>query len=147
MLLNSVFYTHDPQQFLLLTPELKIKFTYTIMKAVLINHMSKVKVNPHVCRHVLTMVTASLKRIHEVQRLISRGIRDIHNWVRDVFWADNSKCLRTRVARRLRTNVYSKVANRFWIKPRFIDFQQHGNKIRKFFKISTKFNTETLSMF
>ena len=55
------------------------------MKAVLINHMSKVKVNPHVCPHFLTMVTASLKRIHEVQRLISTGIRDIHNWVRDVF--------------------------------------------------------------
>ena len=85
MLFNSVFYTHDPQQFLLLTLEIKIKFTYTIMKAVLINHMSKVKVKPHVCPHFLTMVTASLKLIHEVQRLISTGIRDIHNWVGDVF--------------------------------------------------------------
>ena len=84
MLFNSVFYSHDPQQFLLLTLEIKIKFTYTIMKAVLINHMSKVKVNPHVCPHFLTMVTASLKRIHEVQRLTT-GIPDIHNWVRDVF--------------------------------------------------------------
>ena len=56
------------------------------MKAALINHMPKViKVNPHVCPHFLNMVTASLKRIHEVQRLISTGIRDIHNWVRDVF--------------------------------------------------------------
>ena len=47
----------------------------------------------------------------------------------------------------LEQNVYAKVTNRFWIKPRFSDFQQHGNKIKKFFKISTKFNTETLCMF
>ena len=60
VLLNSVFYTHDPQQFLLLTLEIKIKFTYTIMKAVLINHMSKVRVNPHVSPHFLTMVTTRL---------------------------------------------------------------------------------------
>ena len=31
------------------------------------SHQSKVKVNPHVCPHFLTIVTASLKRIHEVQ--------------------------------------------------------------------------------
>ena len=33
------------------------KFMYIIMKVVLINHISKV--NPHVCLHFLTMVTAS----------------------------------------------------------------------------------------
>ena len=59
------------------------KFAYTIMKAVLINHISKVKVSPHVRPHLLTMVTASLTRMHEVQRLISIGLRDIHNWIRD----------------------------------------------------------------
>ena len=44
-------------------------------------------------------------------------------------------------------NVYAKVTNRFWIKACFSDFQYDGNKIRKSFKISTKFNTETLCMF
>ena len=59
------------------------KFAYTIMKVVLINHISKVKVSPHVRPHFPTMVTASLTRMHEVQRLISTGLRDIHNWIRD----------------------------------------------------------------
>ena len=49
------------------------------MKAVLINHMSKVKVSPRVCVHLLTMVTASLTRMHEVQPLISTGLRDVHS--------------------------------------------------------------------
>ena len=48
------FYLHVPQPFLLLTLELN---SHAIMKAVLINHISKV--NPHVHPHFLTMVTAS----------------------------------------------------------------------------------------
>ena len=39
------------------------KFAYTIMKVVLINHISKVKVSPHVRPHFPTMVTASLSVI------------------------------------------------------------------------------------
>ena len=53
------------------------------MKEVLINHISKVKVSPHVQPHLPTMVTASLTRMHAIQRLISTGLRDIHNWIRD----------------------------------------------------------------
>ena len=47
-------------------------------------------------------------RQHTVQRLISTGIRDIHNWIRDVFRADNSKCSRARVARRVGTKCLFK---------------------------------------
>ena len=56
---------------------------YTLMKAILINRISKVKVSPHVRPLFQTMETASLKRMHEVQLLMSTGLRDIHNWIRD----------------------------------------------------------------
>ena len=41
------------------------KLAYTIMKVFLINHISKVKVSPHVRPHFPTMVTASLTRMHD----------------------------------------------------------------------------------
>ena len=64
-----------------------------------------------------------LKRMHAVQRLISTGFRDIHNWIKDeriIF-----KCWRTLVTRRLRKKKglfksYKRALN--GSKPCFSDF-------------------------
>ena len=69
--------------------------------------------------------------MYEVQRLISTGLRDIHNWVKDehiiqsvyehVWHADCEQ------------NVYSKVTKGLWMKPCFSDFKNVEIKIRKSF--------------
>ena len=44
--------------------------------------------------------------MHEVKRLVSTGLRDIHNWKKEE--AHNLKCSRERVTRRLRTKCLFK---------------------------------------
>ena len=58
-----------------------------------------------------------LRRMHEVQRLISTGLRDIHNWIKDegIIYYNyllQLKCSSARVARRLRT--YCLFKNNKW---------------------------------
>ena len=83
--------------------------------------------------------------MNEVQRLISTGLRDIHNWIKDehiiqsvyenVWRADCEQ------------NVYSKVTKGLWMKPCFSDFNNVEIKIRKSLEISTKLVTKTLCTF
>ena len=86
-----------------------------------------------------------LKSIHEVQRLISTGLRDIHNQIKDeriilsvhvhVWHADCEQ------------NVHSKVTERLWINFVSVIFKKMDIKIRKSLDISAKFTTKSLNMF
>ena len=70
--------------------------------------------------------------MYEVQQLISTGLRDIHNWIKDehiiqsvyehVWRADCEQ------------NVYSKVTKGLWMKPCFSDFKNVENKEKEIFR-------------
>ena len=86
-----------------------------------------------------------LKSIHEVQRLISTGLRDIHNRIKDeriiysvhvhVWHADCEQ------------NVHSKVTKRLWINFVSVILKKMDIKIRKSLDISAKFTTKSLNTF
>ena len=85
-----------------------------------------------------------LKSIHEVQRLISTGLRDIHNQIKDeriilsvhvhVWHADCEQ------------NVHSKVTERLWINFVSVIFKKMDIEIRKSLDISAKFTTKFKSL-
>ena len=86
-----------------------------------------------------------LKSIHEVQRLISTGLRDIHNRIKDeriiysvhvhVWHADCEQ------------NVHSKVTKRLWINFVSVILKKMDIEIRKSLDISAKFTTKPLNTF
>ena len=86
-----------------------------------------------------------LKSIHEVQRLISTGLRDIHNRIKDeriiysvhvhVWHADCEQ------------NVHSKVTKRLWINFVSVIFKKMDIEIRNSLDILAKFTTKSLNTF
>ena len=86
-----------------------------------------------------------LKSIHEVQRLISTGLRDIHNRIKDeriiysvhvhVWHADCEQ------------NLHSKVTKRLWINLVSVILKKMDIEIRKSLDISAKFTTKSLNTF
>ena len=84
-----------------------------------------------------------LKSINEAQRLMSTGLRDIHNRIKDeriiysvhvhVWHADCEQ------------NVHSKVTKRLWINFVAVILKKMDIKIRKSLDISAKFTTKSLN--